>query len=223
LSGFGGNDTINGGAGNDKLDGGAGNDKLDGGLGIDTISYATATKAVTVNLGLTSAQNTLGSDSDTLLNFENLEGSDFNDVLTGNALDNTLAGLNGDDRLSGAAGNDLLIGGVGRDTLTGGAGADKFVYKGLSDSVIDMMHDTITDFVRGTDKIDLSAIDANAGLAGNQAFIGTLIAGTAVFSIAGQMQLKAGVLYCNTDADAAAEFSIALTGITALAATDFVL
>jgi Ca2+-binding RTX toxin-like protein len=112
---------------------------------------------------------------------------------------------------------------MGRDTLTGGAGADKFVYKGLSDSVIDMMHDTITDFVRGTDKIDLSAIDANTGVAANQAFTGTLIAGTAVFSIAGQLQLKASVLYGNTDTDAAPEFSIALTGVSALGATDFVL
>ena len=47
----------------DTLEGNAGNNKLVGGLGTDTVSYANATSGangvgVTVNLSLTSAQNT---------------------------------------------------------------------------------------------------------------------------------------------------------------------
>ena len=56
-----GNNTLNGGSGNDLLFSGPGNDLLDGGAGIDTASYAHATAAVTVNLGLAGAQNTLGA------------------------------------------------------------------------------------------------------------------------------------------------------------------
>ena len=80
----------------------------------------------------------------------------------------------------------------------------------------------ITDFLPGADKIDLSAIDAisGAGLA-NDAF--TFITGAA-FTAAGQVMFAAGILYGNTDANiATSEFEIALTGITTLAATDFVL
>src|SRR4051812_5206957 len=76
--------------------GGAGNDHMDGGAaGTDTISYADATAAVTVNLTFSTAQNTGGSGTDTLLNFENLTGSNFNDKLTGTAAANALYGLGG--------------------------------------------------------------------------------------------------------------------------------
>ncbi len=75
-----------GAAGNDVLNGGPGNDTMDGGpAGIDTASYANAPAAVTVNLALQGvAQNTIGAGIDTLVNFENLGGSAFNDVLSGN-------------------------------------------------------------------------------------------------------------------------------------------
>ena len=71
---------------------------LNGGGGIDTLSYANAAAGVTVNLGLTTAQNTVGAGTDTLLNFENLRGSNFNDTLTGNAASNILTGGTGVDR-----------------------------------------------------------------------------------------------------------------------------
>jgi hypothetical protein len=41
---------------------------------------------------LTSAQVTGGSGSDTVLNFENLTGSNYNDTLTGSLLANKLDG-----------------------------------------------------------------------------------------------------------------------------------
>jgi len=84
-----------------------------------------------------------------------------------------------DDSLSGYNGNDTLTGGGGADWLSGGKGADRFVFKSVSDSR-GYNNDVITDFSRSQgDKIDLSKIDAKAGLAGNQTF--TFI-GTAEFS-----------------------------------------
>jgi Ca2+-binding RTX toxin-like protein len=65
-----------------------------------------------------------------------------------------MSGGNGNDTLSGGTGNDTLVGGAGKDVLTGGDGADRFVFDtsfGTSNV------DTIKDFLRGTDKIVLSA------------------------------------------------------------------
>ena len=103
ISGEGGNDTITGGAGNDII---YGDDFFDTGTGNDTISYASATAGVTVNLSLTTAQNTVGAGTDTLLSVENLTGSNFNDALTGNSGNNVLSGEGGDDTLNGGSGID---------------------------------------------------------------------------------------------------------------------
>ena len=80
--------------------------------------------------------------------------------------------------------------------------------------------DTIAGFLSGTDSIDLSGIDADLGVDGNQAF--TFI-GSEAFSGAGQVRFQAGVLYASIDADADAEFMISLTGVGSLAAGDLVL
>ena len=63
---------------------------------------------MTVNLNLTGPQNTGGGGKDTLVSIENLYGSPYNDVLTGDAHDNMIVG---------GAGNDTLYGGGGNDTL----------------------------------------------------------------------------------------------------------
>ncbi len=77
---------------------------------------------VTVNLSTGSATDGWGGPwnlqgTDTLLNIENVEGSDFNDNITGDAAANRLAGLGGNDMLNGGAGNDTMIGGGGNDTF----------------------------------------------------------------------------------------------------------
>lgn len=158
-------DHLTGSAGNNIIEGGAGDDTLDGGAGIDTLSYASAgsDSGVTVDLSVSSPQNTIGAGMDTLLNFENLLGSAGNDVLTGDGGNNLIRGGAGGDIIDGGAGNDILDGGssnsilgLGSDTLTGGAGADAFAFTDPTAIGGEIM--TITDFVSGTDHIDLSRV-----------------------------------------------------------------
>ena len=155
---------------------------------------------------------------------ENAEGGRAADSLVGNAVGNRLAGNGGNDVLSGGAGNDRLVGGGGVDRVTGGAGRDVFDLDATSQSgLTSTLRDVITDFTRGEDRIDLSSIDALAGTAGNQAF--TFI-GAAAFDgtdATGQLRFADGVLLGSTDADAAAEFSVEVTGVASLGAGDFVL
>jgi|GEM_PF-1296739 len=143
LLGGAGNDVLNGGDGNDSLQGGLGSDTLNGGNGVDWAQYYLATARVTVNLGLATAQNTVGAGIDTLINIENLNGSGFNDTLTGNALTNALVGGSGNDKLNGGLGNDLL---------TGGAGQDSFVF---NTAIGVANRDRITDFSVADDTINL--------------------------------------------------------------------
>ena len=201
---------------------GAGNNILNGSTGIDTVSYAFASTAVTANLALTTVQATRGSGSDTLLNFENLSGSNFNDLLTGNAAANTLSGGAGNDTLTAGAGNDLLIGGFGVDRLNGGTGADRFDFNALNEMGLGALRDVLGDFKTSEgDKIDLSTLDANSLTAANDAFsfIGSSAFGN---SAAGQLRFANGILYGSTDADSAAEFEIQLLGVSTLSTTDLV-
>ncbi|PPK37740.1 hypothetical protein CD175_15880 [Pseudomonas laurylsulfatiphila] len=207
---------------NNTLFAGAGNNILNGGDGVDTASYAFAASAVTVNLALTAAQTTGGSGSDTLLAFENLTGSNFNDTLTGNAAANTLSGGAGNDVLNGGAGNDLLTGGAGVDQLNGSLGADRFDFDALSEMGLGALRDVIGDFKTSEgDKIDLSTLDANVATAVNEAF--SFIGANAFSSNAtGQIRFAGGILSGSTDADTAAEFEISLVGVATLVSADII-
>ena len=135
-----------------------------------------------------------------------------------------LTGSTGNNVLDGGLGDDILIGGPGKDMLVGGISSDLFDFNALSElGTTSATWDVIVDFVRGQDRIDLSTLDANTATTANDAFVGTLISSAASFTAAGQLKLASGVLYGNVDADADAEFAIALTGVTALSAADFVL
>ncbi|WP_152613264.1 M10 family metallopeptidase C-terminal domain-containing protein [Inquilinus limosus] len=215
-SGLGGNDTLLGEAGDDVLRGGAGADTLNGGTGIDTASYFDSSVAISVSL-VTGTGGGGDAAGDILVGIENLSGSQGNDGLAGNAGANTLQGWNG---------NDVLVGNGGKDTLTGGAGADRFYYAALSDSVVGANADRITDFSHAQgDRIDLSAIDANAGVAGDQAF--TFI-GTGLYTgVAGQLRYASSggvtTIAGDVNGDKVSDFHIQLTGTIALVAADFVL
>jgi len=143
------------GSGSDTIILNAANNIVDGGAGIDTVSYEAATAGVTVNLSLTTAQNTVGAGTDTLTNFENLTGSAYADTLTGNSAANVL---------NGGLGNDTLSGGLGADTLTGGSGTDSFVGTAAT-----LNGDTITDLTFGETIVvtDASIDNFSAHLTGN--------------------------------------------------------
>lgn len=92
---------------NNTIYAGSGNNVLNGLSGSDTVDYLYSTAGVTVTLASNDAQTTGGSGTDYVRNFENINGTAFNDVLTGNALDNILNGRSGADTMSGGAGNDI--------------------------------------------------------------------------------------------------------------------
>jgi predicted extracellular nuclease len=84
--------------------------------------------------------------------------SDHDPVVVGLNLYKTFYGAASRGALVGSAGDDLLIGGPGANTMTGGAGRNVFVYQSMRDA-----GDTITDFVPGKDRIDLTALLASIG------------------------------------------------------------
>ena len=172
---------------------------------------------------------------------DTLTGTSEQDVLDGGWGNDTLYGLGGNDRLiggwgddvlNGGDGNDVLDGGRGRDVLTGGAGNDVFRFDDGDTGTTAFTRDLITDFARGQDKIDVSAIDANTSLFafGDQAFTFLSTPGAA-FTGVGQLRYRyetiGGQDYTivegNNDLLRSADFSIALLGRHALSAADFIL
>ena len=157
LKGNGVSNIILGMAGNDNIYAGAGaaNDKFDGGAGIDTLYYTQATKAVIINLSLATAQATGGSGSDTILNIENLTGSNYNDTLTGSKSANIIDGGAGNDTIKGGDGNDILNGGLGNDSIDGGNGIDTLTYTNATAGITANLSLTSTQATggSGSDKI----------------------------------------------------------------------
>jgi serralysin len=94
-----------------------------------------------------------------------------------------VGGLAG-DTLTGGGGQDLIYGNAGADTLKGNGGADTFRYDKTSESTGSSM-DIILDFGLG-DVLDLSRIDANSNVDGNQAF--SFIGSAAFTNQAGQLR-----------------------------------
>ncbi len=137
-----GNDIITTLGGNDLVHGGLGDDRMDGGAGIDWLNYGDdygitptglpaglgAVSGVTVNLNLTTAQNTNGAGLDTIIGFENVGGTQYNDAITGLAAQSsTIFARAGNDRITGGSAADSLWGETGDDTIDGGGGNDQIV------------------------------------------------------------------------------------------------
>ena len=109
-----GDDELNGGEGNDRLFGETGADQMDGGSGVDWVFYQESEAGVTVNL--TDGTGEGGhAEGDILTGIENVMGSDYADVITGDNAANQLEGGDGDDSLHGGGGSDRLDGGDGID------------------------------------------------------------------------------------------------------------
>lgn len=217
---------IDGGAGDDTLTGGLGADTLIGGGGLDTVSYADASgrkAGVVIDLKAGTGSGST-AEGDVLVGIRNVEGSTLKDRIVGDDLANLLSGGRGGDTLAGGDGDDTLAGGVGVDKLSGGRGSDVFLF--LDSAEIGRSsgaRDIIKDFTLEIDRIDLSAIDANATLAGDQSFV--LV--KKFTGVAGQLDIetKKGVTLVSgdLDGDGKADFTLELTGTLALKDEDFIL
>ena len=155
---------------------------------------------------------------------ETLTGGQFGDLIQGfNGVD-TLLGLNGDDTLDGGNGADVLVGGMGRDWLIGGNGPDQFVFNAAGETAIGGQRDWIADF-SNEDTIVLSAIDANSGINGNQAF--TFIGAGTFTGFAGQLrsysELGETIIAGDVDGNGLPDFEIGLIGNQMLVTSQFAL
>ena len=221
LNGYRGNDKIKGGKGNDVIDGSLGADTMWGGAGDDKFYVDNINDKVieSVREGSDWVYSRIDLDLRKIANVEHGELLADAKNLVGSTGHNWLVGNDANNYITALQGNDKLVGGKGRDTLIGGAGNDTFIYKHINESTV-ALKDVITDFTRGQDKIDLSAIDANTTQAGNQAFS---FIGSANFSNAGQVRFAGGVVSGDVNGDKVADFAIEVKNVTALQASDFIL
>lgn len=111
--------------------GNAGNDTIDGRGGDNLVSYRDEYREGGGHFGIQANMATgLVRDTflhtDTLINIEQIRGTDWDDMMTaaGLATGVRFEGEGGDDTLTGGSGNDSFEGGEGDDTMDGGAGFD---------------------------------------------------------------------------------------------------
>ena len=102
-----GNNVITGGSGNDHVIDGGGNNVFDGGGGTNTLDYSNDPAAVTVDLSAGTASNGFGG-TDTISNFQNVIGSAYDDVITGDSNNNVIDGAGGNNTLDGGGGTNTL-------------------------------------------------------------------------------------------------------------------
>jgi serralysin len=251
-----GDDELFGDAGNDTFQSFYGYNEVLGGSGQDTLDYSwfgnfttlRITSGVYANLsnGHAYALNSNIRLDDEFSSIENLKGSKLADKLYGNGLANDIFGNGGSDAISGGSGADYIDGGTGRDSLSGGAGdddlrggfgADKlsggtgldyFLYSSIDDSNTFDGVDFIKDFVINLDTIDLSKIDADTDLFGNQSFD---FIGTDFLSGIGGGEVRyfydriddVTVVQADVNGDARADLTIDLAGEIDLFKGDFIL
>jgi Ca2+-binding RTX toxin-like protein len=232
----------------DHIDGGAGSDTIDysrSAVGVDiTLTDPTAaggpsggTVTADYFYSLTNpltGQNIVFGHTQTvaeLTNIENATGSNQADTIHGNSAANNLKGLDGNDFINGGGGNDIIdggagddkiIGGLGRDILTGGSGHDIFAFHSAAESPAGA-YDTITDFVHGEDRIDLSGFLKTAPdnhpltFIGSGAFTGTPGQIDAVAAGDGYM------VQVDVDGDRHADFAVEVHSTAPLQSSDFIL
>jgi serralysin len=126
---------------------------------------------------------------------ENAAGGSARDYLVGNHVGNVL---------NGGGGNDVLNGLGGDDTLIGGAGADEFRFIAVGG------RDRVSDFATGADKVNVSEIDANLGVAGNQAFTVGASAGAGVVVLSTVSGVTTASFH--VDGDGKADLVVSLVG-----------
>lgn len=211
-----GNDTVRSGAGADTIYGNSGKDAIFGEAGADVL------------YGGFGSDRLLGGYGNDVLNGgeggDRLRGNQGDDVVNGEGGRDFMFGGYGRDVLNGGKGSDFLYGGSGRDILNGGVDTDQdtFVFREMQDSFNTSARDVVRGFVSTVDRIDLSGLDSDLEIAGNQAFAfaGTFADNNAVwYAVRG----TGVVVFADVDGDATADFSVRIDNTTALVISDFVL
>ncbi|WP_135507144.1 beta strand repeat-containing protein [Roseovarius aestuariivivens] len=245
LIGGAGNDTFQDTAGADRMVGGTGDDTYFVDNAGDTIveNGNEGTDHVNASISVALKDFSQALEMLTLTGAADIDG-------TGNFAANTITGNSGNNVLNGAFGNDTLIGGAGNDTfqdtagadhMDGGTGADvffagngsdhmvagldadidRFVFSDIADSAVGAQRDSIEQFVRGDDLVDLRQIDANTAVASDQPFV--FAVGPANNSIWVQAGGSGLSVFGDVNGDATADFEIFLDGQASMNAADFLL
>lgn len=152
-------------------------------------------------------------------------GGNGNDVMSGFGGDDVLSGGDGDDILFGSSGRDILSGGLGSDGLVGGAGVDLYGFSEVAHSTLASL-DLISGFQPLLDFIDVSFIDANSNIAGDQAFtwVGDAANATGGGGEIG-FQIDSGSTYvvADIDGDLNIDFAVEIDGVFSLTGQEFIL
>ncbi|MCG7394811.1 heme peroxidase [Microvirga sp. ACRRW] len=250
LDGRGGADTLRGLGGNDTYVVDNAGDVVDetaaGSGGIDTVETALASYTLTAGVenleytgggAFTGTGNALNNAITSGNSGDNLSGLDGDDTLNGNGGNDTLNGGVGNDNVNGGSGNDVMDGGIGNDTIdgasgvdrmSGGTGTDTFLFDDDETGGTAATRDVIVDFVQGTDRINIDAIDANRSLTSLGSDQDFTFIGTAAFTANGQLRYRFEGNQTIIEGRYAtlfggsATFQIALEGLVSLTANDFI-
>ncbi|MDD9908822.1 MAG: M10 family metallopeptidase C-terminal domain-containing protein [Ahrensia sp.] len=237
INGAGGNDVLVGGGGNDLIFGGTGNDIMNGGSGNDiyffnsgdTIIEATFSSGGGIDTMYSSTSTTIVTNVEILRLFgtDHLvgNGSAAPESIVGNSGNNLLRGFGSNDTINGKGGNDIISGGTGRDVIVGDTGADIFNYDNVNESRVGSSNrDFINGFEHGLDRIDLSDIDANTGVGGNQAF--TYVGNSAFSGSAGELRYftfgNVSIVEADVNGDSNADMQIFINGTNYMTGSDFI-
>ncbi len=171
----------------------AGGHVIDGGGGTDILRFGTVVHGVTVDLSAGVISDNGSGKQDTLIDIEDVDGTNYADSLTGDGNANRLRGLGGNDTLIGGAGNDYIITNDGMNKVTPGAGQDQvdlaqsatepadYQSNSVAGSVAEWNGDsidhlgytdflTVTDWTQQAELTDKSATEVEVKLSGSSTF-----------------------------------------------------
>ena len=100
-------ENINGSSFNDTFIGAAGVHVINGGAGFDTIDYSASNEGITVDLS-TNTVSGGNAEGNQISGIENIMGTEFDDILTGNSSDNSFGVVQVTDTINGGAGSDSV-------------------------------------------------------------------------------------------------------------------
>ncbi|MBR1157041.1 calcium-binding protein [Bradyrhizobium sp. JYMT SZCCT0428] len=163
-------DTYLGSTGNETFRALGGNDTINGGAGFNTSDYSHdaafgGANAITANLSTGTVIDGFGA-TDTLINIQQINGTQLADSITGDGNNNTLVGNAGNDTIDGQGGFDFIIGGAGNDSIMGGNEFDTVSYlqeTGTNGVTVNLTSGTATDSFGNSDT--LASIEQVSGTA----------------------------------------------------------